>query len=98
MFAGKDNYIDGVSKDSHIKAKQLWQFLTSKVLYRILLISQGHKVCDVCGCHAQMPPIFNYTCEPINTYTVEDFPEDNLALNYRSNTYSIKGCHKLVFS
>lgn len=100
MYAGVNDYISGISSNKHIKAVQLWQFLSSKILFRISLISNGQFVCKQCGLHAEYPCQFNIKCtnKISSEYNLEEYPIQNIVSDgYTYNKEQIVGCHKFVF-
>jgi len=68
MKGGINNYIDGLSNDSHIRAKQLWQLLCGKILFIMTVTSSGNYICKKCWNHTLIfNPNFNFNmCRPID--------------------------------
>lgn len=97
MYAGKNNYIADVSDDSYIRAKQLWQFLTGKILFRLSCISQGQIICS-CGIHTVYPFIDIPCTYKQSGYTLLDYPCNIKNDGYTYNYFNLKGSHKFVFN
>ena len=96
MSAGYNGYISGISSDNRIKAIQLWQFLGSKIFFRLSLLSNNHKVCKICGIHGEYP--FEFLCKKRESYDLSDFPVTNLnSYGYTYNYEHLKDCHKNIF-
>ena len=95
MNAGHNGYISGMSSDKKIRAIQLWQFLASKIFFRLSLLSNNKKVCEKCGTHTEFP--FELDCEKIQRYHLSEYPVPNLHSDgYTYNYKNLKGCHKKV--
>ena len=101
--AGVDEYISGISLDSKIKAIQLWQFLGSKVLFRLSCASFGENVCS-CGIHIEYSTYISnlgikcMTPKP-SKYNLSDYPiHDIVHDGYEYNKKFLNGCHKLIFT
>jgi len=97
---GVNGYIQDVSDDSNVRAKQLWQFLASKIFFRISCMSNGQFVCNKCGTHVYIPEIGNLFCqEKPKQYTLQDYPVENIAKDgYEYNYKNMKNINKYVFS
>ena len=97
MFAGQDNYISDVSEDSNVRAKQLWQFLASKIFFRLSCLSQGNSVCH-CNTHITLP-FYDIHCPGKPTsFTVSNYPCNIATDGYNYNYSNLKGCNKIIFS
>ena len=97
MFAGKNNYISGASYDRKIRAKQLWQFLASKIFFRLSCLSKGHSVCH-CNTHVIFP-FYNVQCRGKQSkYSVSNYPCNIATDGYTYDYSNLKGCHKKIFS
>ena len=100
MNAGVNNYIFGISTDKHTKARQLWQFVGCKILFRLSCLSHGQFVCKQCGLHMEYPCEFNMKCtnKIPSVYDLTEYPIQNIVSDgYCFNKHNIKGCHKYVF-
>ena len=97
ISAGHNNYISDVSEDSNVRAKQLWQFLASKIFFRLSCLSQGHSVCH-CNMHITLP-FYDIHCPgKQSNCSVSNYP-CNIATDGYSYDYSnLKGCNKIIFS
>lgn len=98
MKAGYNGYIHGISSETRIRAIQLWQFLASKIFFRLSLLSKNRntKFCKMCGTHAEFP--FQLNCIKIDEYDLSSFPIQNISSDgYTYNQNHLWGCHKLVF-
>ena len=95
MFAGQNNYISDVSEDSNIRAKQLWQFLAGKILFRLSCLSQGQSVC-CCGTHI-IYPFIDISCpgKP-KRYTLYDYPCNIATDGYTYDYSKLRGCYRYV--
>jgi hypothetical protein len=97
MSAGYNGYISGISSDKRIKAIQLWQFIGSKIFFRLSLLSNNQKVCKICGIHSEYP--FTILCKKNESYDLSEFPITNLSVDgYTYNYKRLKGCHKDIFA
>jgi len=97
LSAGKNGYISDVSELPHVRAKQLWQFLASKIFFRLSCISQGQSVCR-CGTHAIFP-FFDIPCSgKPSSYTLSEYPCDIATDGYTYNYSNLNGCNKIIFS
>ena len=95
MFAGHNNYISDVSEDSKVRAKQLWQFLASKIFFRLSCLSQGQSVCR-CGTHITLS-FFDIPCPgKLSSYTVIDYPCNIATDGYTYDYSKLRGCHRYV--
>lgn len=101
-FAGVDNYISGVSSNTSIKNKQLWHYLTGKVLFRLSCMSNGQYVCH-CGMHTEYSieiQKLGLICKDqrkkvdLSEYPIHDIVHDG----YEFNKQNLNGCHKLIFT
>ena len=100
MSAGVNGYISGISSDKHIKAVQLWQFLGSKILFRLSSLSQGYSVCNQCGLHTEYPCAYNMKCKnkKPHIYDLTEYPIQKIVSDgYIFHKNNIKGCCKYVF-
>ena len=95
MFAGHNNYISDVSEDPKVRAKQLWQFLAGKILFRLSCLSQGQSVCR-CGTHT-IYPFFDIPCPGKPTrYTLCDYPTNIATDGYDYDYSNLRGCYQYV--
>lgn len=95
MYAGENNYISDVSEDSHIRAKQLWQFLASKIFFRLSCLSQGQSLCP-CGTHTIYPFITSPCFGKPSKYSVADYPCNIASDGYTYDYDYLSGCHELI--
>ena len=96
--AGVEGYIKDVSRDPAVRSRQLWQYIASKVFFRLSAYSQGQYVCETCKTHTYLPQLGNIFCSgntATHTSSVFDFPIQNISkdgydYNYEFLYISIK--------
>ena len=97
VSAGINGYISDVSENPNIRAKQLWQFLGGKILFRLSCLSKGETVCS-CGIHT-IHPLINLHCfgKP-SKYSLQEYPCNIATDGYTYDYKYLKGCHTIIFS
>ena len=98
MYAGKNNYISGISSDKKTKVIQLWQFLGCKILFRLSLLSHNQTICDICGNHTKYPYEIKCKMKKTTKYNLSEYPIFDIVHDgYTYNYYNLKGKYKYVF-
>ena len=93
--AGVNGYIHGVSSDTRTKATQLWQFIGTKIFFRLSCLSRNQSICKKCGTHTEFP--FAFPCTKPEKYDLSEYPIRNIFSDgYTYNYSKLKGCHKFV--
>ena len=99
--AGIDGYIQDVSNVPAVRYRQLWQYIASKVFFRLSAYSHGQYVCETCKTHTYFPQLGNIFCSGLDkkymNVSLADFPIDCIHKDgYDYNYDSLNNSHKFI--